>query len=1478
MNSKISTSLASLCLLLLSSTALFAQSAGPGLGNLSYSPSELFEPISIIISPEGHGNVAMVNGYLMVIYSSDGGGAPSNGGIEFWDVSDPRNPSRVIQHDNNDTHGLREAHGFGFSNSYPGDYLVAQAHDGIQFWDLTDPMNISLLDYMDLPNISQGDYSGAWSVFWQAPYVYVAGQGSGLYVVDASDPTAPVLAKRMQTGELGGVNPGVVYALGNLLVVAESRDGNFATLDISDPVDPVLIQTFNGDNGYSHVFAAGMLLTSGGNGAPTKLHVHHISHSGVITSGGDAGSGLGNGGYGSYQDGFFHSGFSSKYAKIHIGNLNQIGDGTSGISGRDEDFGLVLGNVVFVGSDHRGGSALIVHQTAPDTTGPDVHWVHPADGATGQALTSRVGVSMSDNIDLDSIDDTTFIVRPFGGAALPGKYSVQMGLVNFSPDQPLANDTTYEVILSGLTDLVGNTGAQHVSTFSTGAANPDTVPPQCVASSNGPAVVDTIVEVDIDNSIGPILTYSWDFGDGSTPTPPSANSSASHAYTAPGRYPVILTVTNAFVDSTCSFVQIVHQLLSAVAPVHSSPIISAGGWVYNVNPDNDTVTAIDASSLAKLWEIPVGAKPQTLATVANGDLWVVNQDDATISVLDPNDGSLITTHPLPHFSRPYGIAYNSIADMVYVSLQGRGELLALDWTGSIVATLPIGAQPRGIAVGGVGSRILVTQFVSTDEVGRVHEVAAASFTVTRTFELAFDPGPDAEDSGRGVPNYISSVAISPDDRTALVPSKKDNVARGVFRDGEMLNFESMVRAIVSRLDLLSNVEDLDGRIDLNDRNMPQAVRFSPAGDIYFVATQGTNLVEFFDATDGALLGALGTGLSPQGMVLNDDASRLFVHNYMSRSVSAFDVSDIINAMGNAGSLLAEISTVSVEALPAQVLQGKQIFYNASDPRMSQDMYMSCASCHLDGGSDGQVWDFTQVGEGFRNTISLRGRAGLGHGLVHWTANFDEIQDFEHDIRHFAGGNGFMSQSDFDATNTPLGAPKAGLSPELDALAAYVSSLDAVPPSPYRTAGGGLTPDGELGAAIFSDQGCDSCHTGSTFTDEIRRNVGTIQISSGDGHGELLDLDGFETPTLLGIWNTAPYLHDGRAATLYDMLDNLRLDNPLLDTTAPFADAHDVSALTSSEKDQLVAYLSQIDRTPPDTDGDGFHDGIDAFPSDPSEWADTDGDGVGDNVDAFPNDPNETADSDGDGVGDNADVFPNDPNESIDSDGDGVGNNGDAFPNDPNETADSDSDGVGDSADVFPNDPNETADSDGDGVGDNADAFPNDADDGNDSPAALVLASPADGATNLDTTVTFVWKVTTDPDGDPLNYRISICENDPSASCPSTLVAAAEKVIDFANIENLVSLVLFGTVLGGIGLRRRKWLVITLTGFAIIGLLSNCGGGGGSSGDGGGGGPPPVAEMDHTEAGLKPATTYYWKVSASDGIDTVESATQSFTTL
>jgi hypothetical protein len=203
----------------------------------------------------------------------------------------------------------------------------------------------------------------------------------------------------------------------------------------------------------------------------------------------------------------------------------------------------------------------------------------------------------------------------------------------------------------------------------------------------------------------------------------------------------------------------------------------------------------------------------------------------------------------------------------------------------------------------------------------------------------------------------------------------------------------------------------------------------------------------------------------------------------------------------------------------------------------------------------------------RNTTSLLGRRGTGQGHVHWSGNFDEIQDFENEIRELFNGSGFMKDEDYTAHRDPLGAPKAGLSPELDGLAAFVKTLDHVSPSPFRKPDGSMTADALAGKALFTKLGCDFCHVAPEYTDSARgmlHDVGTIKPSSGQRSGA--PLLGIDTPTLLGVWETAPYLHDGSAATLRDVL-----------TTANPNDGHAfISALMPAQIDQLVAYLQQLD--------------------------------------------------------------------------------------------------------------------------------------------------------------------------------------------------------------------------------------------------------------------------------------------------------------
>ena len=378
------------------------------------------------------------------------------------------------------------------------------------------------------------------------------------------------------------------------------------------------------------------------------------------------------------------------------------------------------------------------------------------------------------------------------------------------------------------------------------------------------------------------------------------------------------------------------------------------------------------------------------------------------------------------------------------------------------------------------------------------------------------------------------MAISPDGTQAYVPSKQDNLQRGVLRDGSGLNFQNTVRAISSRIVMGSQAEDLASRIDHDNASVASAAAFDPLGVYLFVALETSREVAVLDAHNRNQLMRIDVGRAPQGLLVSPDRKTLYVMNFMDRTVGAFDLTPLLQQGLASVTPLATVAAVGSEKLSATVLKGKQFFYDARDTRLARDRYMSCAACHNDGGQDGRVWDLSGAGEGLRNTIALRGRGGMGQGFLHWSNNFDEVQDFEGQIRALAGGTGLMSDADFNAgtRSQPLGDAKAGRSADLDALAAYLGSLNAFEPSANRPSASTLSSSASAGRTLFQSMNCAACHSGAAFSASGSSNpqdIGTIKASSGQRLGAALT--GIDVPTLRDVWATAPYLHDGSAATV-----------------------------------------------------------------------------------------------------------------------------------------------------------------------------------------------------------------------------------------------------------------------------------------------------------------------------------------------------------
>jgi DNA-binding beta-propeller fold protein YncE len=548
-------------------------------------------------------------------------------------------------------------------------------------------------------------------------------------------------------------------------------------------------------------------------------------------------------------------------------------------------------------------------------------------------------------------------------------------------------------------------------------------------------------------------------------------------------------------------------------------------------------------------------------------VWVTVQGEDALVALNPKDGSVSARVPLAYGSGPHGIVFTPDGLAGLVTLESRSSLISIDpASGAQRALLNLPGDVRGIAVAADSAEALVTRFRSRMDRAEVHRVSLGAggkaLSLRQTIALQVDTTTvDGENRARGVPNYLHQVVLSPDGRRAALPSKKDNIAGGLFRDGRPLEHDTTVRSIVSQLDLASGSERFAEQLDFNDRAPARAAAWSPAGDYLFVAQMEGNRVAIVDAHNRSVRGEIETDRAPHGLYVDEKRQRLYVNNFLGRSVAAYDIAQVLSADSFAARPLGTVATVAVEPLPEPVLRGKRVFYNAADPRMSRNNYMACASCHADGGDDGMVWDFTQRGEGLRRTINLLGRQGLGHGRAHWSANFDEPQDFENDIRGAFGGAGFLGDEDFEAARDPLGAPKAGRSRELDDLAAYLGSLSRHPRSPAREPDGRLSATAVRGQQVFQAMQCARCHTGPTQRDGLRHDVGTLQRSSGKGRHRPLAGVGVSTPPLHGLWAAPSYFHNGQAATLHDV----------------FAAGHGgTQSLPAADRDALVELLRSID--------------------------------------------------------------------------------------------------------------------------------------------------------------------------------------------------------------------------------------------------------------------------------------------------------------
>lgn len=615
-------------------------------------------------------------------------------------------------------------------------------------------------------------------------------------------------------------------------------------------------------------------------------------------------------------------------------------------------------------------------------------------------------------------------------------------------------------------------------------------------------------------------------------------------------------------------------------------------WV--INPDQDSVSVLDSKTRTLLREISLTVSgraetapekpatehgPRTLAIDNAGHVWVTNRHSGSISIIDPATMTVATRIALGVATQPYGVVAAPDGSGIWVSTLGSQELLQFDpVTRQLKQRMALGPEVRHLAITADSKRLLASRFITPAlpgestltprtrgtgfRGGEVLLIDPARATLQRTVSLAVSTLEDTPIQGRGLPNYLGAAAISPDGRSAWIPSKQDNIQRGQSRDGQPLDFQSTVRAIVSNLDLqaATPAERPARRYDVDNSGQASAATYTPDGRYVLVALETSREISVLNAATGTEVRRLDVQRTPQGIAVSPDGKQAAISNVMSRTVSFFDISALANDEPRAILPATATGTLkSAERMPAQLKRGKELFHDARDPRLARDRYMSCASCHSEGYGDGRVWDMSSLGEGLRKTISLQGHGGK-KARLHWSGNFDEVQDFEQQIRALGGGSGLMPIGSFELNgrSLPLGTPKAGQSDDLDALAAYVNSLNRYAPSPYRNSDRSLTASAKVGESQFASKGCTTCHSNADLGGDglTRHDIGTLKPASGKVQGEALT--GLVAPGLRDAWYTAPYLHDGSADTLEAAIQ-----------------AHNTNTFTAAELSSLAAYIRQI---------------------------------------------------------------------------------------------------------------------------------------------------------------------------------------------------------------------------------------------------------------------------------------------------------------
>jgi DNA-binding beta-propeller fold protein YncE len=493
-----------------------------------------------------------------------------------------------------------------------------------------------------------------------------------------------------------------------------------------------------------------------------------------------------------------------------------------------------------------------------------------------------------------------------------------------------------------------------------------------------------------------------------------------------------------------------------------------------------------------------------------------------------------------------------------VACGAEARVLSVDASLVETGSVPVPDGPRALARSADGSTLAVTQL-------RGPTVTLLDLDPLRVrASLAL---PEVAPRGHpalahGAPRGAFDAVWRPNTRAFWVP----HTLFATDTAAPTLNFETTLFPAVAILGeprpTLSSDARLQG-VDGAFRHVlsgARALAFTPDGALAVLVGHNSENALCLDGATGEERGFVeDLGALLDGVALTDGGTRAWVWARGSGWLQALRVRP-------GGALELDRGPVPARAtdpMPAALREGQWVFHTAND-RYQQfpitvNHWIACESCHLDEGTSAVT---LRLPQGPRDVPSLHGGVD---GFLLRTATRERVRDFWRTINDEQGGT-------FRPDDVILG-------PLLDRLEEYVTLAIPAPPAP---------PVEEAlaarGRALFEDPsvGCVRCHPGPRGTDSgdgnpsrslagtvLLHDVGTCVLEGpwpdrphSDTTRRARDGCAFDTPALVGLASSAPYLHDGSAPTLRALL-----------TTRNVGDRHGRTAhLTAEDIDALVAHL------------------------------------------------------------------------------------------------------------------------------------------------------------------------------------------------------------------------------------------------------------------------------------------------------------------